>query len=276
MSPSFELSIPELFIVEGAITGFIGENGAGKTTTIKLIMNMLFPDKGEIKVFSLDSIRDSAKIKEDIGYVGEQPGFFEYARLSTIKRLVSSLYINWDNALFDEYMERYAISEKRRYTELSKGLKKIFSVVLCLCHHPKLIVLDEATANLDPYIRNDVLDILDERSQNEGVSVFLSTHITQDLDRAASDIVFLHEGSVLLNRSKTSLLDGCYVVKGLASALEAQNSSVLENMRTTPFGFSALTHSEARAKELFLEKADIAPASLDDIFIHYTRGKQSE
>ena len=153
-------------------------------------------------------------IRDRIGYVGEVTGYFAEAKLNTIKQAVAPFYAGWEEARYRALADRFALDGKKTYASLSKGQQKQFALALALSHRPRLLVLDEATANLDPLVRSDILDLLLEELQRGDVSVFYSTHITSDLDRAADYIVMLSHGRIVLARDKNELSETYCLVKG--------------------------------------------------------------
>ena len=157
---SFSLKIDDLKIPEGFITGFIGPNGSGKTTTIKLIMNMLSKDEGSITLFDMENKSDNIEIKDKIGYVGEFSGYLIESKLRRIKKTISKFYKNWDENLYNRYMKLFNLNEDKTYKDLSKGQQKKFEIVMALCHHPQLIIMDEPTVGVDPQSRNYIFEMI--------------------------------------------------------------------------------------------------------------------
>ena len=195
---NFTLNIDNLDIKKGFITGFIGPNGSGKTTTIKLIMNMLKKDNGTIKIFDKEYLVDNTSIKEMIGYVGDIPGYMKEVKFKDIKKSIAPFYKNWDEDLYNYYLNKFDINENKVYKESSKGQQKKFELIITLAHHPKLIIMDEPTANLDPLVRNEFMEVLQEHIAKDGVTVFYSTHITSDLDKVGDYLVFIYKGKIIL------------------------------------------------------------------------------
>ncbi len=169
---NFSLTIDELNIKTGFITGFIGPNGSGKTTTIKSLFGMIKPDFGKIKIFNTDITKDT-KTKEDIAYVGDESGFLEESKLSSIHKIISKFYPNWDEELYKKYIKKFKINEFKNYKDLSKGQKKQFELIMALSHHPKLLIMDEPTSSLDPIIRNEFLELIQEHMEIDNMTVFL-------------------------------------------------------------------------------------------------------
>lgn len=156
----FKLYIDYLEIKEGFVTGIIGTNGAGKTTLMKLIMNILNQDYGKIKIFGEDFDKNKKHIKGLIGYLGHETLYPVDFTLEDIKSSISIFYKNWDEKLFRDYIEDFNLNLQEKYKNLSKGEKVKFDLVMILSYHPKLIILDEPTANLDPIFRGEFLQVI--------------------------------------------------------------------------------------------------------------------
>ena len=272
---AFSLDIDTLGVEEGYITGFIGPNGAGKTTTIKLIMGMYRPDAGTVRVFGCDPRAEADRVKEKIGYVGEVTGYFAEAKLDTIKRAVAPFYPAWEEARYRALSARFSLDGRKTYASLSKGQQKQFALVLALSHRPRLLILDEATANLDPIVRNDILDLLLEELQRGDVSVFYSTHITSDLDRAADYVVMLSGGRVVLARDKNDLSESYCLVRGGPELLTAQRERELIGFERSHTGFCGLSGDADTARRVFGPEAVYEHASLEDIFLYTLKGEQA-
>lgn len=270
----FLLDLPDLQVREGFVTGFIGENGAGKTTTLKLIMGMITPSEGSATVFRMDAARDSAKIKQWIGYVGDQNGYLEQARLKIQAKMRAPFFDGWDGALFSRYAERFSLDLNKKYKELSKGQQKQFALAMALSHRPRLLLMDEPTANLDPRMRQELLDILADEMQREGMSVFFSTHITSDLDKIADYLHFLHGGKILLSGEKDSLLESHRIVKGRTELFTPEISGLLLGGKKSDFGFSGLTDRFPAIYEALGDEALYEKPTVEDIFLGYTNDER--
>lgn len=268
----FTLSIDKLDIKKGFITGFIGPNGSGKTTTIKLIMNMLNKDNGTIKVLDREYKIDDLYIKETIGYVGDISGYMKEAKLKDIKKNIALFYKNWDESLYKYYLNKFNIDENKIYKELSKGQQKKFELMMALCHHPKLIIMDEPTANLDPIVRNEFIEVLQEHIEKDGVTVFYSTHITSDLDKVGDYLVFIYNGKIILNGDKESILESHRIIRGSKDLLDDDTKKAFISYKESSFGFEGLTSNYKVAYEIFGEEVVYDKANLEDILMYYTRG----
>ncbi len=271
---SFSLKIDKLEIPEGFVTGFIGPNGSGKTTTIKLIMNMINKDSGSIKLWTKEYDKNDLDIKEKIGYVGEFSGYLYESKLSKIKKSISIFYKNWDEKLYKRYMDKFELNEDKAYKDLSKGQQKKFEIVMAMSHHPKLIIMDEPTANLDPLVRNEVLEILQERIEEDNATVFFSTHITSDLDKIGDYLIFIYKGEIFLADNKDNILENHVIVKGKKELLNDETRKIFISINENTFGFDGLVKNKKEAYEIFGEEALYDKPNLEDILTYYTRGSK--
>lgn len=267
---NFSLTIDELDIPEGYITGFIGPNGSGKTTTIKSLLGMVKPESGEIKIFNTD-ITKNVKAKENIAYVGDEAGFLGESKLSNLHKIISKFYSNWDEALYQKYLTKFNINESKLYKDLSKGQKKQFELVMALCHHPKLLIMDEPTSSLDPIIRNEFLELMQEHMEIDNMTVFYSTHITTDLDKSADYIVMVYNGKILLQGEKDAILDNHVIVKSKKELIDNTIKKEFISLKEYAFGFEGLIANKEKAYELFGNEAIYEKCTLEDLLLYYTR-----
>ena len=267
---NFSLTIDELDIPEGYITGFIGPNGSGKTTTIKSLLGMVKPESGEIKIFNTD-ITKNVKAKENIAYVGDEAGFLGESKLSNLHKIISKFYSNWDETLYQKYLTKFNINESKLYKDLSKGQKKQFELVMALCHHPKLLIMDEPTSSLDPIIRNEFLELMQEHMEIDNMTVFYSTHITTDLDKSADYIVMVYNGKILLQGEKDAILDNHVIVKSKKELIDNTIKKEFISLKEYAFGFEGLIANKEKAYELFGNEAIYEKCTLEDLLLYYTR-----
>ncbi|WP_055071784.1 ABC transporter ATP-binding protein [Clostridium massiliamazoniense] len=269
---NFNLNIDNLEVKEGYITGFIGKNGSGKTTTIKLIMNMLIPSSGEITLWNKEMLNNEIEIKQQIAYIGIDSGFPIDSKLKTIKKIISPFYKNWDDNIYKNYIKKFNLDENKKFKDLSQGMKKQFELVIALSHKPKLLIMDEPTANLDPVIRNELLEILNDNMQNGDLSIFYSTHITSDLEKSADFIYFIDKGKIILKGEKDNLLESHRLVKGPLHLLNVESEKLFISISKNSFGFEGLCSDFKNAYNFFGDEANYEKATLDHIMFYYTRG----
>lgn len=267
----FSIENIDLQVKKGFVTGFIGANGAGKSTTIKMMMNLLKPDVGEVRMFGLDYATHEKAIKERIGFVYDGNVFFEGLNLKNIKRIVAPAYKQWDDALFHHYIEKFELPLNKAIKTFSKGMQMKASLALALSHHAELIIMDEPTAGLDPIFRRELLNILQELMIDGNRTIFFSTHITTDLDRIADYIAFIQDGKLVFNQSTHDVTENFALVKGELDLLDRDTEKAFVHVERASTGFKALTDNIQDVKETFGDSVIIEHASLEDI-MYYSKG----
>lgn len=269
---TFQLKDICFTLPKGSIMGFIGENGAGKTTTIKLLLNQLKRDSGTIELLGLDNIESEKEIKNQLGVVFDESYFHETLKPLQISKVMSKVYSNWDHALFLEYLKKFNIPAQKSTKDFSRGMKMKLSIATALSHHPTLLILDEATSGLDPVIRNEILDLFLDFIQDETHSIFISSHITSDLEKVADYITFIHEGEIIFSRSKDELLDDYGLLRCGADAFQKVEPSDIIGYRQNRFGYEVLIKNRNETKRKY-EGFTIDAASLDEIMLFYIKGE---
>ncbi len=261
----------DIALEEGCITGFIGKNGAGKTTTIKMILGLTRPDGGSVEIFGEHLAKNERGIKDRLGVVLDQGYLYEDLSICDMKRVIAPAYSRWSEEAFAAYMTKFGLEGKKKVKELSKGMKMKLALAFALSHDADMLIMDEPTSGLDPVIRRELLDMLREYMEDEGKTVFFSTHITADLDKAADRIVLIDNGSVIFQEDKDILLDSHRLVQGSKSELTSDVCSMFISLEERGFGFEGMT---ARANELrgTLERAEYAKPTVEDIMLAYTAG----
>lgn len=265
----FRLNKASFSITEGCITGFIGVNGAGKTTTIKLLLGLIQKDAGEIKFFGENIQSNEQEFKNRIGIVLDDGYFYEDLTLREMKNVIAASYSNWDERLFQRNINRFRLPLNQKIGTLSKGMRMKYAIALAISHHADLLIMDEPTSGLDPQVRMELMDILLEYV-GEGKSVFLSSHITSDLDKVADMLILIHEGQIVFSEDKDLLLDKHGLVKGDKSELNDQSRSLFLSINETEYGFSGLTADKEairqQMKNVYMERP-----SIEDIMLSYIR-----
>lgn len=269
----FSLNEVSFSLEPGYIMGFIGANGAGKTTTIKLIMNLLHLDGGEIKVFGLDSRKHEQEIKQRIGFVYADNHFYEELTITEMTKVLAPFYKNWDWSIYDKYVAEFSLPKSKRIKTFSRGMKMKYALTVALAHQAELLIMDEPTSGLDPIVRSELLDILSEVIQDERCSVLFSSHITSDLDRVADFVTLIDQGNIVFSLSKEELFEKYSVIRGERSLLDANIKSYIVGLRESSFGFEALITDRARVEKLAKGKAIFERPTLEEIMLYCTRGK---
>ena len=265
---SFRLQDISFSLPKGYIMGLIGSNGSGKTTTVKLILNMLKRNSGEIKIMGLDNIADEKTVKSNLGVVFDSNYFCDEWTVAQAEAAISLFYKNWDRRKFNGLLQRFHIDPTKKVKELSRGMQMKLMISCAFSYDAKLLILDEPTSGLDPVARDELLDILSEYIEDGEHSVLFSTHITSDLERAADYITYIRYGELFFSGSKDEFVDMFRIVKGGHDELTLDLKDKLIGIRNFPTGFEALLRTEDL--KLFLH-FDIEPATIDNIMVFTNR-----
>ena len=256
----------------GAIMGLIGENGAGKTTTIKCLLNLVRRDAGTVTLLGMDDLEGEKEIKQDVGVVLDECFFHDSLRAKDVGVILAPVYRGWDEELYRRYLKKYKLPEKKFIKEYSRGMKMKLSLAAALAHRPRLLILDEATAGLDPVVRDEILDEFQGFIEDEEHAILISSHITSDLEKAADYITYLHQGRVVLSQPKDELLDRYGRVGCSTGDLAAIEPGDLLRVRRGTFGCEGLTSD----RDVFQKKypgLTVDPASLEDIMLLIGKGE---
>ena len=268
----FELKNVNLTLPKGMIMGLIGENGAGKTTTTKSILN-LTNSTGEINIFGLNVKKYDKKIKQDIGVVLNENFFSEYLNPKDINKIMKNIYKNWDEKLYFKYLEDFKLPQNKISKEFSSGMKMKLKIAVALAHHPKLLILDEPTSGLDPVARSEILDIFQDFIQNGENSIFVSSHITSDLEHIADYITFINDGKIVLSKTRDELLEEYGIVKCSKAEFEKINKKDYVKYKVNRYEYDVLVENKSEFKRKY-DFNVIDKPTLEDIMLIYIKGEK--
>ena len=260
----FALRNVSFALPKGYIMGLIGPNGSGKTTTIQLILNMLRRDSGTIQVLGRDILAQEQAIKASLGVVFDSSCFSDDWQAAQVEQAISPFYANWNRDTFAQLLRKFHIDPARRGRELSRGMQMKLMLACAFSYDAKLLILDEPTSGLDPVSRDELLSILAAYIEDGEHSVLFSTHITEDLERAADYITYLRYGELVFSGSKEEFVDGFRMAKGGREELTPELRARAAGIRTFSTGFEALIRAQDAAAFSHLE---IEPASIDEIVV---------
>ncbi len=269
---TFQLHNISFTLPKGYIMGMIGPNGSGKTTTIKLILNMLKRNDGEIKIMGLDNITDEQKAKAELGVVFDTNYFSDEWHVTQVEKSISVFYPNWNSERFAQMLRKFHIVPTKKVKELSKGMQMKLMLACAFSYDAKLLILDEPTSGLDPVSRDELLQILSEYIEDGEHSVLFSTHITGDLERIADYITYISYGELFFSGGKDEFVDMFRIVKGGTNELSADLKEKAVGIRTFPTGFEALLKTEDTSA---FSALSIEPATIDEIVV-FTSKKGDE
>lgn len=267
---NFVLGPIDLTVPRGYIVGYIGENGAGKSTTIKLLLHLMMPDEGDIKLLGKDIQEFTPQMKKDIAYVFDDLYLPEDMTLNNVQNFHRKLYGQaWQDNTFADLVARFNLPDSKSIKHFSRGMKMQLGLALALSHGARLLLLDEATSGLDPVIRDDVLDILLDYIQNENHTVFVSSHILSDLEKVADYIAFIHKGQLLFMETKDDLMNQYGIASLSEEQLEELDDMAIVGKRPHQFGVEVMLKRELVPSDFELEKVGI-----EDIMVYMIKGKR--
>ena len=255
--PGFTLALEHLELPGGCIMGLIGENGVGKSTTIKLILDMIRADSGQITLLGEDIHKRKKLSREEIGVVLDGVGISGELNAQEAGRIMKRIFQHWDRKVYDSLLDRFSLPRDKKFKDFSQGMKMKLNIVTALSHHAKLLILDEPTNGLDPVARDDVMELLEEFTRKEEHSVFISSHIVSDLEKICDYIAFLHQGRMLLCEEKDRLYEEYGVIHCSSEQFHKLEPSAVCGSRSSSYGVEAVVRRNAVPAEVPLSPVDI-------------------
>lgn len=266
----FTLSCADLAVPAGAVVGFIGSNGAGKTTTIKSVLGLIRPDSGSLQLFGEDVLGAPpsrlAELKQRIGVVFDSCSFPEEMSIEAVGRLMAACYETWKPSAFQALLHAFSLPPAKTVKDLSRGMGMKLSLACALAHNPDLLILDEATAGLDPLARDEALDMLRMYMNEAEHGILMSSHITSDLEKIADYIVCIDKGRIAFSVEKDAITD----LAGIARCRTSDFEAIVESGFFEPgalryersgYGISVLIPDRmafaTRFPDIALDRADI-------------------
>lgn len=267
----FQIENVSFNLPKGCIMGFIGANGNGKTTVLRIILNTVIKDSGEVKVFGKDHVTFEEEIKQEVGVLTDDSFLSDYLSAVQIGNVLSSVYLGWDKEYYTELLKKFDIPPKKKLRKLSKGMKMKVQIATTLAHRPKLLILDEPTGGIDPLAREEILEMLQDFISDGERSVLLSTHILSDIEKIADYITLIHGGKILFSKEKDLLQEEYCIVKGAKETLADLAQEYVVSVREHSFGYEALMHKEATVN---LNNVLIEKAPVEEIMLFFVRGER--
>ena len=271
--PKFSLKDVSFEVKPGEIMGFIGRNGAGKTTTLKSIMNLVHYESGTITAFDLNMTEHELENKQRIGFALSELNYYPNKTVGQLVKVTKKFYKNFDEDKFVQVCKMFNLDMNKKLEELSSGMKVKYSVAIALSHKAELLILDEPTSGLDPVSREEVLDIFREIVKSKERAILFSTHITSDLDKCASNITYIHDGSIIYTGTKKGFVDSYLFVKDKTKNHKLENEYIsFKELDEFTEGLISVDK-----KDLFL-KEGIEPVEpdLEQIMVYLERSHNNE
>ena len=270
-------------VKEGEIYGFIGPNGAGKSTTIKTLLNFIYPTSGEALIFGMDSVKESEKIKEYIGYVPSEVRYYDDVKVKDIIKYAQSFYPKSNKEYVDRICNELELDMNKKMGELSLGNKKKVAIAQSLINNPKLLILDEPTNGLDPLMQKKLFNILIEEKE-KGNIVFLSSHNLVEVQNLCDRVCVIKEGKIVdiieIEKSKTQLkLKVTLSSSDITDDIVLNLSDKILDKNGKLYTFIYSKNIDSLVKELANYKIDellIEKENLEDAFLNYYENNKEE
>jgi len=273
-------------VEEGEVFGLLGPNGAGKTTTVEILEGMRVPDRGSARVCGLDPEKAGDKFKETIGAVLQSTALPDKLRVKEAIDLFANFYSRHANT--DELLKRFQLEEKRHafYSQLSGGQKQRLALAMALVNEPKVVFLDEPTAGLDPQVRREIYDIIEELKRGKK-TVLITTHYIEEAERLCDRVAIVDHGRVIAQgtprelkhssvgttrievRLARPLTNGSLSgLEGVSNSREFEGTYILHSARPPQTIVALVKQLEAENNEL--QSLEMFSPSLEDVFIELT------
>jgi ABC-2 type transport system ATP-binding protein len=194
-----------LTVERGESVGLLGSNGAGKTTLLHILMGFTSFDRGMVKLLGRPSASLDAATKEQVGFISEEIGVLPWASLWDLSALYRQLYHNWDEELFDRYVQEWQLMAEKPMRALSKGQQRLAELALCFSCHPRALLMDEPFSGLDAVMRIEVLRELQQMRRRAEVTILCTSHILTDVEKLVERAVILRLGRVCLDQALSQL-----------------------------------------------------------------------
>ncbi len=271
-----------LALPAGRACAFLGRNGAGKTTTIKMLAGLIRPSAGSSSLFGRDSQQLRPEEWRKTGYVSENQELYDWMTGEQLIAFTSALYPNWDKAFEKELLGKLGIPLQRRISRCSRGEKVKLALLLAMAFHPRLLILDEPFAGLDPLVRAEFLDTVLEITRQNEWSIFFSTHDIDDVEKLADDVVIIDEGRLQVSESLDTLQERFRRIDLYGSPIQFEESPAIlglqregDHSRFILSAFDGETVAGIQTSHPQV-RIEVSTLSLKEIFIALAKKFQTE
>lgn len=275
-----------LTLEEGEILGLVGPNGAGKTTLIKLVMGLIKPTSGSIKIFGRDRKSLTRDDRLKIGYIADEPNLYDFMTVQEMINFNRGFYADWDDDRCRQLVSQLHLPKDEKVKNLSRGMKTQLSLVLALVPSLRLLVLDEPLEGLDPLRRIELLNlVLEDYMNREKRTILISSHYLEELERMADRIAFIQQGRIMRSapmeqfRTEEKTIRVVFQKEPAAELLsmpgikKVQREGNLGYLITVEDNFSAIYEACSRFPHFVL---DIYHRNLEDLFKDYSGGDRHD
>lgn len=274
--PGFTLGPLDLVLEPGTVLALVGPNGAGKTTTLNCMAGLLAPEGGGTEIFGAPVHPTRTEYRRDLGYVGERSGFFQRWTVDQNLTRLAGFLPGWSRDRATRLVERFGLPLDKPVEKLSRGNRTKLALVAALAPGPRVLLLDEPTAGLDPVVRSEVLDVLWEITEDGEHAVLYSTHILSDISRLADELAFLREGRIVLRTGRDELSESWRRVSFRLRDEDLDLPGIVDHRRVRAEHQVITKNAEAtlgRLAELGAEAVEVARMSVDEIAVQILKEK---
>lgn len=268
--PGFQLGPLDLRLEPGTVLALVGPNGSGKTTTLNCMAGLVVPDEGGTEVFGAPVHPARPSYRRDVGYVGEESGFFLRWTARRNLDFMAEQMPEWSSDRANRLAERFGLPLDKSVSKLSRGNRTKLALVAALAHGPRLLLLDEPTSGLDPVVRAEVLDVLWEITEDGEHAVLYSTHVLSDINRLADELAFLRDGQIVLRTGRDELSESWRRISFRIQGDDLELPGVVEHRRVRSEHQVITRDAEAtlqRLAEKGAEAVEVSRMSVDEIAV---------
>ena len=263
-----------LDVPAGTVCGFLGRNGAGKTTTIQILMNLLQPAGGKVELLGLNPEKDSLAIRRQVGYVSENRVMYGWMRVRELIWFTGQFYETWNQDRVDALIQPYGPDPEQKVRHLSRGMTAQLALALALGHEPRLLILDEPASGLDVLVRRDFLESIIGLIQEEGRTVFHSSHLVHEVERVADRVAIIEQGRLVIEgtvdevkqsvkRVVVRMPEGADQLAGVAGLRQIQGEGAQRLLTVVDYGEKQAASIQAHGGQI----VDVMDVSLEEAFV---------
>ena len=267
-----------LDVPAGTVCGFLGRNGAGKTTTIQILMNLLKPAAGRVEVLGLNPATDSLALRRQVGYVAENRVMYGWMKVRELVWFTGQFYETWNQDRVDALIDRFGLDPDQKVKHLSRGMNAQLALALALGHEPRLLILDEPASGLDVVVRRDFLESIIGLIQEEGRTVFLSSHLVHEVERVADRVAIIDNGRLVadgtvdevkgsVKRVTVRLPDGMDELTAIAGLRQVQGEGPQRLLTVVDYGEEQAARIRAQGGHI----EDVMGIGLEEAFVAHVQ-----
>lgn len=266
--PAFKLDDVSFEVEAGTCTALIGENGSGKSTILRCLLSEIVPESGEIRFYGHNP-KEEISTHALIGSCKDHLLFSEFFTPAMVSQLFARLYPLWDARGFEDFLQKQKISMNQPLKKMSRGMKAKVSLATAMHHQAPLLLLDEATSGLDPVVREEMLDALQEYMEDENRSILITSHISSDLERIADNIILISGGRIVLQQPKDELLNSLILALLRKDQLDLIEPELILGIRRQPLQVDVLIKDREEFTARYPDY-DWDPITLDDLVLMFS------